>query len=82
MNRYRYQQDLSVMDEDATLKKSMSTMVFIDAVNINEKVILDTLEEYGKYFLRMIEKDVFRTKGNEKDFSRMFGSGERIGEAL
>lgn len=82
MNRYRYQQDLSVMDENAILKKSMSTMVFIDAVNISEKVVLDTLEEYGKHFLCMIEKDMFRTKGHEKDLSRMFESGERIGETL
>ena len=62
------------MDEDATLKKSMSTMVFIDAVNISEKVILNTLDEYGKHFLHMIEEDVFCTNGKDKELSKMFSS--------
>ncbi|MBQ3794846.1 MAG: hypothetical protein IJS12_04135 [Lachnospiraceae bacterium] len=84
MRKYCYQQDLSVMDENANPISTLRSRIYIDAMNIGEDAVLETLEEYGKHFVGLIGRDVFLTKGDD-DLNRlndMLGSCGNGGVAL
>ena len=59
MKKYKYQQDLSVLNENAMVEKTMRSTICIDTINVNERIVIDTLEDYGKRFLVMADSEIF-----------------------
>ena len=64
MKKYKYRQDLSVLNENAMVEKTMRSMICIDTINVNERIVIDTLEDYGKRFIAAADREMFGKAGN------------------
>lgn len=64
MDRYRYIQEMSLMDEYGYEKKSFRSMISIDVTNVEKERIYGVLEDYSKGFVGIVREDNISNKND------------------